>query len=203
MNGSVSRWTDQSGNGRDATQTAASERPKRVSASGSRSMIEFDGMDDALSLADGFEDFGAGLSFFAVVEVLGMPLCSSLVQLSNGQEIDDIDFAITGDSLAYEVAALYTVGPKAYELTQRIIAGVIHRTASDGVAELRVDGEFLQAQSIDAPIVKIRYDNFIGRSLYRDCSPLHARIGELLLYERALSDSERVDVEGYLRAQWQ
>jgi hypothetical protein len=202
-NGAVSEWADQSGKRRHATQTVADQRPKRVSVSGSRSMIEFDGSDDTLSLADGFDDFEAGASFFAVVEVLGMPTCSSLLHLSNGLEEEDVDFGIRGYSLAYEVSDSYFNGPEAYDLTQRIIAEIIHRTTTDGLAELRVDGEYLHADTVVTPMVTTRYDNFIGRSLYEACSPLHARIGEILLYDRALADSERVEVEGYLRSRWQ
>jgi hypothetical protein len=164
-------------------------------------MLEFDGEDDAFALADGFEDFSGGLTFFAVVEALEAEACSSMVQLSNGSEVDDIDFGFLPGTLHYEVAADYFPSPSgSVEVGRRFIAGFVHDP--DGRAEIRGDGEYLAHRDIALPARTIRYDNTVGRSLYDVCEPLHARIGEILLYARALSAPERLTIETYLRARW-
>ena len=46
-----------------------------------------------------------------------------------------------------------------------------------------------------------RGEVFIGNSLY-DCPTFRGRIGELLLYSRAVSDQELLDIESYLQEKW-
>jgi hypothetical protein len=72
----------------DAHQTNASARPHLIpSGIGQLPALEFDGHDDFLELPDGFADFSAGLSFFAVLEVGGelpqMGDCPAVLLLSN------------------------------------------------------------------------------------------------------------------------
>jgi hypothetical protein len=179
----------------------AGARPRVVSAGGSLSMIEFDGQDDALALPEGFDDFSSGLSFFAVLEPLDDTECSSIVQLSAGPEMEDIDFGRQQNSVHYENGAPYVTGSAdALPKGERKLVGVVHATS--GEVELRVDGQYLTSATLELPKTLPRTANFIARTLYSNCSPLGARIGEIILYSRALASAERTHVETYLRQKW-
>jgi hypothetical protein len=164
-------------------------------------MLEFDGADDSLALPEGFGDFTKGLSYFGVVNILADATCQSVMQLSNGSEIDDIDFGRYKGSLHYEVAAELVTGPTdAFGLKQTALVDYVQ--ALDGKVELRLDSQFMSSGTMMLPVLMKRSANFIGRSLYQDCAPLRARVGEILLYARPLSSDERVQVEEYLAKKW-
>jgi hypothetical protein len=201
-NGVVSKWEDQSADKADAFQLVPTARPRLVAAAaGGPPMVEFDGDDDALILPEGFADFSAGLSFFAIVEVIGDSECSSIMQLSSGPEVEDLDFGRQQRSVHYEVEALYITGPPdALPVARTALTNVVHYP--DGQAELRLDGQLKHAGFLPQPSVSLRTLNFVGRTLYIGCVPLHARIGEIILYARALASVERSQVEAYLREKW-
>ena len=56
--------------------------------------------------------------------------------------------------------------------------------------------------TMDMPRVVTRARNELGRSSYNGCEFLNGNIAEIVLYARALQDSERMNVEGYLRSKW-
>jgi hypothetical protein len=200
--GKVSQWADQSGNGLDASQSLDTARPSRVTDADGLSWIEFDGIDDFLSLADGFADFSEGVSFFGVVEVHQDRPCVAILELSNGQEIDDIDVGRQSGSVHYEALGGYFHGPEGvFGLNRRLIVGVVHDTGSN--AELRLNGEFLAVNSFPLPANVMRYDNFVGRTLYTGCSTFGGRVGEILLFARGIGDAERARIERYLSNKWQ
>lgn len=199
--GGVSKWLDQSERRAEAAQVPGDARPGRIAAAqNGLPMLEFDGKNDWLGLAEGFDDFSSGLSFFAVVRVLEATACSSVMQFSNGIEIEDIDFGIQR-SIHYEVAGDYMTGPAGtLAVEQTSLLGFVH--ALDGGVELRIDGRFMLAGTSPLPAVVRRDSNFVGRSLYTNCPTLHARVGEILLYARPLDDAERLLIEQYLGKKW-
>ncbi len=203
VDGAVDVWADQSGGGRDAFKNIASQRPKlSATAWNGLPVLEFDGADDDLALPEGFSDFSAGLTFFASVSQEADSDCSAVLQLSNGAEIDDVDFSRVNASLSYEVIEQTVEGVHgAYALDQRVLLGVVSRP--NETVDLRINGEFTNgAQGYLVPSPKTRSKNFVGRSLYASCSPFGGKIAEILLYTRALSATEVSQVEGYLRQKW-
>lgn len=199
--GAVARWQDQSSNKADATQVVVAARPRVASAGNSLSMIEFDGEDDFLALPDGFDDFSNGLSFFAVVEALGDDECSSIVQLSAGAETEDLDFGRQQRSVHYEDGDVYLTGtPDALPKGERKLVEVVHSPSTD--VDLRVDGQYVMSGKLPLPATLTRTANLVGGTLYTNCAPLEARVGEIVLYSRALSLVERTRVQSYLREKW-
>ena len=199
--GAVSRWQDQSGNKADATQVVAAARPRVTSVGNSLSMIEFDGEDDFLALPEGFEDFSNGVSFFAVIEALGDDECSSIVQLSAGREVEDIDFGRQDRSVHYENGEVYLTGTAdAVPKGERKLVEIVHSPSTD--VDLRVDGQYVNSGKLPLPQIVTRTANLVGGTLYVNCAPLSARIGEIVMYSRALSLVERTRVQTYLREKW-
>ncbi len=62
------RWHDLSGNGNDALQATASRQPSKTSDAAGRSVLRFDGVNDAL-LVDQPPDLSGGLTLFVVYRV--------------------------------------------------------------------------------------------------------------------------------------
>ncbi len=70
--GVVSLWSDQSGNGLNATQTAATSRPaQNTNGFNYNTMLTFDGQDNFLNLADLMATTATGVSAFAVARQTG------------------------------------------------------------------------------------------------------------------------------------
>lgn len=201
--GGVALWADFSPNEADARQSIASMQPKLLAAAGSvPAMLEFDGVDDQLVLPEGFGDFSAGLSIFVVASESENQSCPSLLHLSNEPEQDDLEVGRFHGSVHYEVADDDVWGPEnAFPLEQRVLLGVVHSPGK--VPELRLNGAFMATGSFTAlPESKPRRNNFIGRSLYEGCELFHGKLGEIIVYSRALASAEREAVQLYLQAKW-
>ena len=204
VDGAVDRWADQSGNGMDAFKNTANQRPKPTPMLPDQpSSLVFDGVDDNLSLGEGFADFTAGATIFAVARQSVDSDCSSIIQLSNGSEVDDVDFGRYRASSTYEVLDGTVTGVAgAFTIGKEVLLNVVHRP--DETVDIRINGEFSNGAShIALPALLSRSKNFIGRSLYGECSPFAGNIAEVLLYSRALSLAEVQRVEAYLSQKWQ
>ena len=201
--GGVAVWADQSLNEADAKQSITSLRPSVVEAAdGVPQMLEFDGVDDQLALPEGFGDFKAGLSIFVVASESTDQSCPSLLHLSNAPEEQDIEVGRFHGSVHYEVGDDDVWGPEnAFGLNQNLLLGVVH--APGKAPELRLNGVFMAMGGFTAlPVVASRSNNFIGRSLYNGCEAFHGKIGEIIVYARALTSTERDAVQRYLQSKW-
>lgn len=190
-------WVDQSGNGFDAIQTSSNVRPRFVSAGiGGQPSLEFDGVDDFLKLPVGFSDFTAGVSIFVVIHASPFSACTAVVELSNGTEIDDVHLGQWQNNVLYEVYDQFTQGePLPVEAPQLIAA--VHRPNS--TVEVRRNGRLGGEASFTLPALIERQQNFLARSLYDGCVAFGGQIAEVIVYARAISDVELLEVEGYLR----
>lgn len=194
--GAVVKWADQSGNHADAVQTDSTLRPTldRRAFGGMGAML-FDGQDDFLKLPAGFADFTHGQSFFAMVDIAQDAGCTAVVEVSNGSEIDDIDFGRYNGATLFEVfdqdhsgIAMPTGTPELYTVIQY----------SDSTVQMRINGAGSGDINIALPANITRQDNYVGNTLYVGCTTFSGHIGEILWYDRAVSDSELLDIEGYL-----
>lgn len=203
VSGSVAVWSDFSPNEADAKQSIGALQPKLAPAAGNvPQMLEFDGVDDQLALPAGFADFSEGLSIFVVASESEDLSCPSLLHLSNEPEQDDVEVGRFHGSVHYEVADDDVWGPEnAFVLDQRVLLGVVH--APDKAPELRLNGMFMATGDFTAlPALSTRSNNFIGRSLYNGCELFHGKIGEIIVYSRALASAEREAVQLYLQSKW-
>ena len=202
----VSIWEDQSGNAFHATQSQGDLQPTLVTATGvPYPILQFDGSDDLLELPPIELAVDKGLSFFAVAGRGAATTCSAIMELSNGAEVDDIHAGSLDDTFHYEVYnKSIPAQPNAFPVGQLRLVEVVHLADADkSLAELRVNGTLSSSAVIPPPVKVLRATNFIGQTLYADCSPYSGGIAEIIFYSRKLSAAERIGVEQYLMNKWQ
>jgi hypothetical protein len=202
--GRVQAWLDQSGNQANAVQTGSNVRPE-FSTTGLNDLptLKFDGSGQFLKLPDGFGDFNSGLAGFMVVEPVAAD-CSSVLELSNGSEIDDIALGMWLDKWSYEVDEPFiqngnvdVLAPTLYAVNHRPTVGT-----SKASAGLRINGSLLRSMEMPVPKMIAREDNFIGHTLYGSCNYFEGSVSEIILYQRAVTSSEVASIESYLVQHW-
>lgn len=90
----VPTWTDQSGNGRHATQATTSKQPVKVTVSG-RQYVRFDGVDDLLTMSAAFDSSTEGLVFAVLIpraSLASKTLFASSDEATNTSQIQLISF---------------------------------------------------------------------------------------------------------------
>src|SRR5262249_33162815 len=146
-------------------------------------------------------DFGKGVSVFVAMQQTKNDTCSGYFEASNGPEIDDIHFGDWENALLYEVQEnwvndrnypLLLGTPEVTALIQEANMATHVRRNSNGVGEGQVNL---------APTAT-REQVFIGKSLYADCTPYNGIISEMIVYSRAVTDPELVQIETYLQNKW-
>jgi hypothetical protein len=200
--GHVQVWQDQSGNLNNANQAGVSLRPAYLATGfNGRPTLEFDGQGQFLKFPDGFGDFSQGLTGFIVAKPSASE-CASMVELSNGSEIDDIALGMWQNKWTYEVEVPY-LQLGSVDLERFSLYAVNHPPA--GATELRIDGSTLNTLEMPVPVVPasgIRQHDFVGHTLYGGCNYFKGQISEIILYSRSLNHSELSAIEEYLDAHW-
>jgi len=200
--GAVSKWLDRSGNDLNAVQLSGGARPMLGTfADTALPALVFDGVDDYLGLPPLVSTFENGITFFAIARAAGAQACIPLLELSNGTEIDDINFGRVDTAFAFEVFQGFLPGQNgAFASDEPRLAEA--RQATSGAAEIFLNGISTGVGMMDPPASLTREQAFIGRSLYVGCSTWAGEIAELILYARTLDDGERQSIESYLESKW-
>ena len=203
-------WLDQSVHHHDATQSAPSQRPTPDGAGG----LVFDGVDDHLALAAGFEDFTRGMTAFVVARPahtspLHAPRFFDFAR-SYGTLADSILFVRfgAGDELFYQTYPGSAVGalvdaPGAVRDDQWQVFSVV---ASGGApsslvtSRLYVNGVLVATGKTNVPTVVTRSSNFIARSNLSGIDTyLKGTLHEIRIYGRPLGAAERGAIDAELR----
>lgn len=199
--GLVQGWLDQSGNQMNAMQSSVIARPAYLATGfNGRPTLEFDGTGQFMKFNDGFGDFGKGVAALIVAQPTKSD-CAQMLELSNGSEIDDIAFGMWQHKWAYEVESPYLQIGNVDEERFSLYA-VNHRM---GTSELRIDGSALSTLAMPLPVLPasgVRVNNFVGHTLYGSCDYFKGQISEIILYSRALTNTELTAIEKYLDARW-
>ncbi|HEY0465447.1 MAG TPA: hypothetical protein VGC79_14630, partial [Polyangiaceae bacterium] len=201
-NGHVQGWLDQSGNQTNATAASLARPTYLATGFNGRPTLEFDGEGQFLKFAEGFGDFSKGLAGFIVAKPSKSD-CASMLELSNGSEVDDIALSMYQDKWAYEVEVPIIQEGTVDHQTFSLYA-VNHR--AQGASELRINGSILGSLEMPLPHVPdsgVRLNNFVGHTLYEGgCEYFAGQISEIILYSRTLTADELRSIEKYLNAHW-
>lgn len=204
--GTVTTWKNRAGNGYDAVQIAAGLRPKLEQTEVlPLPLVSFDGEDDYLELPELTASWLEGLSLFVVSRGGPATTCSALIELSNGEEINDINLASEGMAIRYEIdQAVLEADEGTFPADQVRLVEAHHGSGvTQSPVELRVNGGQAGSTVMQLPVDVPRISNFLGRSLYGSCVPFSGGIAELVMYSRKVSLDERLAIELYLLEKWQ
>jgi hypothetical protein len=200
---SVSAWSDQSFCGNHAVQPVPASQPMFVAnVAGGRPALRFDGAENFLALPAGFGDFRAGLTAFLVVRVGATPASMRFLDFDVGPTCDNLVFARKDapDRLAFWAYANCLTRGKveaggAILLDQFQTLSVVD--APQGKVMLYRNGlpvgTGITSVARDVP----RKPNYIGHSSTSGDPNFKGDLAEVILYNRALSESERMAVEAY------
>lgn len=201
---SVTKWQDQSKAKNDAAPKEPEGGPKvTASAVRGRPAILFAGGEDELRLPDGFEDFSSGLSMFVVGEpnteksegwaflflataARGAGRIEALI--GGRRESDQVVYA--AEDLQSQVKPFVAGVPpaKAFESYS-----AIHEPS--GAARLFKRGSPAGNGTLILPRKTLRTRNRVGTGL-------KGHLAEVVLYNRSLSEMERVGVDAYLNERY-
>lgn len=201
--GSVEAWQDQSGNQLHASKSSLNTRPAYLATGfNGRPTLEFDGQGQFLKFPEGFGDFSKGLAGLIVAKPTKSD-CASMIEFSNGSEIDDIALGMWQDKWAYEVETpLIQTGSVDHGVFSLYAAN--HRKV--GASELRINGSALGTLEMPLPVVPasgLRTNNFVGHTLYGSgCEYFKGQLSEFILYSRTLTNLELIAIEKYLDSHW-
>ena len=202
--GAVAAWIDKSGNGWNATQAQGSRQPiRKVASLNGNDALEFDGADDWMQIAQNAIGNTGNMSVFVVAKLASVGNTIRLV-LSKG---DGATFAGTVWEMNSNVPAFgyanndwfYTPGASLPQQQTVLLAA----RAEGGIAQFMVDGVDSGSPSSD-PSGTNSISQFIGimgsgasGSLNQD-----GLVGEIALYDAAISSSDMAAVSSYLMAKW-
>lgn len=201
-NEKVARWQDRSGLGNDAVQSDPAVRPSVMAAwQAGNPAVTFDAMSTVLVMAPGFADFSKGLSLFVVADITSDQTCPSLVEFSNGGEMDDVAMQEDFSLLRYEVADSALASPADLIPRNKALLLEIVQNASGDVMLLS-NAIVVAMGSVPLPNTVTRVKNELGRSSYAGCTLFGGHLAEVVLYRRGLESAERITVEDYLKKKW-
>ncbi len=188
----VSTWADQSGSGDDLTASGGSRPVYKTNIQNGKPVVRFDAASSQyLALTTPFYDTGGWTSFVVMKRTSG-----SMIALSNDAGSDPYTvYMYFGDSRTY--ISNRANGASLPENNTNFTLWTSENTSGD-VLSLWKNGS---AQSLQSPFSLSNSNNFdvVGR---RTSDYSTGDIGEILVYNRALSDPERSSVESCLSTKW-
>lgn len=203
----AAQWLDASPMGNHGSQPAAASQPALIAnAAGARAALRFDGRDDFYMLPDGFSDFRAGLSAFVVTRPAPGGAWSRFLDLDAGPACDNIVFGRKDapDKLGFWVYANDQTRGKV-EAPGAVVADQVQSLGAvlgqGGRATLFRNGAAVAAGQTSVPTGVIRKPNGIGKSSSGD-PYFKGDLFEILLFNRALPDTERAYVDAYVNAKY-
>lgn len=205
----VSQWNDKSNNANHATQSSSTLRPVGAGAINGRMAIDFDGADDFLEIANSASiDLGPTLSIFIVHKADTTSARQTLFNFINtvaGVATPDVEI---GTSPTFYDNTYAVVRPTTYVFTAPASAA----TTSAAVIGFLVDGSanlVLRKNGTDIATTASAGISLVGSGTNKmvgarasGSQPFDGRIGEIVVYNKKLTESAVNSVESYLISKW-
>jgi hypothetical protein len=208
----VARWEDKSGNGRHATQSTANARPLlRTNVKNGRNVLRFDGSNDFIS-GSSFPSVSQ-YSIFAVYKRTG----SNTNAFGNFTFVFGIGKSGDGTAAGRLTHIHYASTPNAFWWSVRVGAADLSITRNDnfnvhsciaplgtGTARYLLNGS--NEQTVDVSTLNgstntpLIYN--LGANTWNQGQFMNGDISEILVYNTALTTTQRQSVEGYLMDKW-
>jgi tetratricopeptide (TPR) repeat protein len=202
--GSITRWADQSEGRNDATLKELGIGPRVTpSAIQGRPAVLFTGANDEMRLPEGFGDFTAGLSVFVVGETPTAP----------GDQGSFIDLATAGTGTSGLKVLLgrrrdservvYSVEDLEFQRTP-FVDGLAPAKGFEGISAVQEPSKAVRLFKRGQPLAtgELLLPRKTVRTINRIGAGLKGHLAEILLYQRSLSELERLGVETYLNTKY-
>ncbi len=193
----VGSWLDSSGNGRTLSSTSTAQPLFRAAAQNGLSVVDFDGINDQLSLA-GFP-YAVSLTVIAVISFDAAPGSSSVWSSDNFGTIE-MRAQTTGANITHGIysASASISTPAVAVPSYHVVTGRFNPSV---YLNVRLDGG---SGSFPATANNLSGTRALCLGSRGGGVASSARIGEYFAWTGAapLSDSDAAKIEGYLKARW-
>lgn len=203
---SVTQWADVSGNSYNATQSNSSFQPTFVgSAINSLPAISFNGSNQFLQIPSGFANFTSGASIFVVAKPTALSTFAHILYFATdgvgtdglisqeGSASGSMALTVLNGSSSSQVTASSAVTVNTAQLLEAIDSG-----GGSPSGTLYTNGAQKAQGSVNTLNNVTRTTNYIGGQTYY----FTGQIAEILVYNTALSATQRANVENYLFARY-
>ena len=201
----VGGWFDLSGSGNHVTQaTAANKGTLKLNIQNGRPAVLFDGTDDYLASAVSPITGSSGRSFFGVINNVANTSSNYIFDFSFTAPSNLNAFAITPEVGVRIKGAnrLFTSGQLPNNNTAFVLLGVVYQAGADiSTVAAYVNGTALAESSHTAGVPNTANG---GLTIANGSlgGPMNMYAGEIVVYNRALTDAEVAQVNAYLKARW-
>jgi len=206
----VTSWTDQSGNGNNAV-TNTGEEPTFVSSFlNGNPAIEFDGHGQIMEIADANSLDFLNMSSFIVLKYIGEGTGNNIVYIKNadaGSPADQAMYGLVATNFG-KVSFSQNVGGWNDHQTQIDIQDSITKILSmtyDGINQrVYSNGDYSDVFNINGNIKTSTGVLQIGgyNKSFNDAEYFYGQIAEIIMYNRAVTNTERQQVESYLNTKY-
>lgn len=182
----IERWTDQSGNSRNADQSTAAKQPTlRASVQNSLPVVRFDGGDVLATSA-----------FTALTQ----PFTVAFMAIANPDSTSRVVVGMTGSNVRVTSGNLWTaLALTALSGAAATTSPVIVIAKFNGTSSLiRVNGTEATGDAGTGTASQL----FVGGGTSTPTAPYNKDIGEVCIYSRGLTGAEISALETHLRSRW-
>lgn len=207
----VTGWADQSGNGNNASANSGQEPTFISSFSNSKPAIEFDGQGQVVQIADANSLDFLNMSSFVVLKYIGQGTGNNIVYIKNadsGSPADPAMYGLIGANGDNLVSFSVNVGGWADYETSISIANSVPKILSmtyDGTDQnVYSNGAFSNIFNIGGNIATSTGLLQIGgyNQSFNAAEYFYGQIAEVIMYNRAVTGTERQQVEAYLNTKY-
>ena len=196
--GTVSQWNDKSGNGYNVSQGTASNQPTyTASALNSKSVVRFDGNDELTNGSATVVGGSTNRTVFVVFNSTGGSATSYGVTLGDSTSTGQT-FGVSKE-IAVRVNGGYRTWTTAVDSTHAIVTIVLDGTSTTDLSAWK-NGSSLTASSTGTQTINTAAGIIIGNGTAG--GNLVGDVAEIIVYNSALSTSDRESVESYLSTKW-